>query len=466
MNQAALWDLPLRGRACALAGEGVAFDYARALLEELGATTESRAGPVALSPALSWAASGAMALTGSAGAAPRLCPFPLASCADGVIAALNALAPSPLVLNGAALLGERAACAGHRRNGAIAPGGSCRLLRARDGWIALNLARADDWSLLPAWLEMPVSATWEDIGNALPGLDVESCVRRGRLLGLAIAPMAALPAAPAPWFVQTHRISNEPAKARAGAPLVVDLSALWAGPLCGQLLHRLGARVIKVESTRRPDGARQGPQDFYDLLNAGKASAALDFGSAQGRLQLRELLRRADIVIEASRPRALRQLGLHAHELLAENPGLTWISITGYGRDEPQCDWIGFGDDAGVAAGLSEALFELTGEPMFCADAIADPLTGLHAALLAWSSFLGGGGRQLALTLRDVAAFCARFEHPGSADGLRARYRDWCDALSGAGITASAPRARRVTQRARPCGADTQAILTELGIPC
>ena len=72
------------------------------------------------------------------------------------------------------------------------------------------------------------------------------------------------------------------ARARTGAaphPRVVDLSALWAGPLAASLLQRNGAEVIKVEDTRRPDGARRGDAAFYDLLNAGKRSVALDLSS-------------------------------------------------------------------------------------------------------------------------------------------------------------------------------------------
>ena len=456
--------LPLSGRFYTVAGDGAAFDYARALLSTLGARVDARSGPVAEHPALAWARSGLMALTGAADGEPVLCPLPLAACADGVIAALNTIAAQPLSLRGASLLAERAAAAGHRRAGAIAPGGSCRLLRAADGWLALNLARADDWLLLPAWLETEGLSGWDEIAAALPSASVDHWVARGRLLGLAVGAMAAPVAVP--WFSPVHCVSDGGTEARTKAPLVVDLSALWAGPLCGHLLQQLGARVVKVESLRRPDGARQGPRAFYDLLNADKASVALDFHSPQGREQLRRLLSRADIVIEASRPRALRQLGIDAEVLIEENPGLTWISITGYGREQPQADWIAFGDDAGVAAGLSHSLHSVTGQPLFCGDAIADPLTGLHAALLAWSGFLAGGGRLLALALRDVAAHCAQFDAPVLPEGLRERQHLWLEQLRAQAVAAEPPRLRKAARRARELGADTNAVLKELGIPC
>ena len=66
---------------------------------------------------------------------------------------------------------------------------------------------------------------------------------------------------------------------------MVDLSALWAGPLAASLLLEAGARVVKVEARDRPDGARSGPRPFFDLLNAGKESVAIDL-SAPDELSL------------------------------------------------------------------------------------------------------------------------------------------------------------------------------------
>ena len=85
-------------------------------------------------------------------------------------------------------------------------------------------------------------------------------------------------------------------------------------------------------------------------------------------------------MIESSRPRALRRLGLHADEWLAAGPGRIWLSITGYGREDPR-QRVAFGDDAAVAGGLVATGTD--GSPAFCADAIADPLTGMLAAAAA-----------------------------------------------------------------------------------
>ncbi len=446
-----------------LDGAGWASDYAILLLQSLGATVQRTHRCVDAHPALTWAQSGAMALTGEGAASPLMCPAPLASCIEGVRLAVMALAGAELPLPGAETLGERAALSGLQRNGAISPGGACRLLRAADGWLAVNLPRADDWDLLPAWLACAVTANWEGLAAELPRHPVAELLERGRLLGLAVADVAASAQAIPLWQVVTQSGMPRCAPLRKH-PVVVDLSSLWAGPLCSHLLQLVGARVIKVESLQRPDGARQGPAAFYDLLNHGKASVALDFSTPQGIAQLRALLMSADIVIEASRPRALRQLGIDAGQLVATTPGLTWISISGYGRGAAQENWIAYGDDAGVAAGLSGLLLDLTGEPLICGDAIADPLTGWHAALAALASWRGGGGRLVALSLCDVVAHCLQFKRSATADALRSRWQEWSALAATAGV--AAPLARNPVGPARALGADTAAICAEFKLPC
>jgi crotonobetainyl-CoA:carnitine CoA-transferase CaiB-like acyl-CoA transferase len=260
------------------------------------------------------------------------------------------------------------------------------------------------------------------------------------------------------------------ARGRAGAaslPLVADLSSLWAGPLCGHLVGLTGARVIRIESEGRPDGARDGPPGFFDLLHAGQESIALDLRSPAGRRALRRLLEAADVVIEASRPRALAQLGVDAAALVAARPGKVWLSITGYGRDEPAANWVAFGDDAGVAAGLAHvtgnAAFEQA--PLFCGDAIADPLTGLYGAVAVLAARRRGGGVLLDVALTRVAAHALHAARPAPARTL-ADPTGWrVETPSGSAQVAS-PKARSASGRARPLGADTAPLLRELASEC
>ena len=134
--------------------------YAESLLAELPPIGAEPPAPRLEHPALAWARSGAMALTGRAEEPPRLAPAPLATCAAAALDALRSLAPTSRLalesaragatgLDGAALLGERAAYLGLARRGSVSAGGSCRLLRAADGWIAVSLPREDDRALIP-----------------------------------------------------------------------------------------------------------------------------------------------------------------------------------------------------------------------------------------------------------------------------------------------------------------------------
>ena len=403
-------------------------------------------------PALRWAACGAMALTGRPDGPPLMCPVPLASCADGALLALQAVAGAPdgVLPPGAELLAERAALAGLARNGRIAPGGACRLLDCADGRVALALARPDDWAALPALLgEKWLGANfrhgddWRAVAEAVAGEQVDALVERGRLLSLAVS-ADRLPTGASPgWFeIDAEHAAN--AAPDRPAPLVLDLASLWAGPLCTQLLSLLGARVFKVESAARPDGARLGHAGFFERLNGGKEQLVIDFGTAQGLSQLRSLIEAADIVVEASRPRALMQLGFDATEFLAAGRALTWISLTGHGRAAPAGDWIAFGDDAGVAAGLSSVMHHATGEAVFCGDAIADPMTGMHAALAAWWSHRRGGSRRISLSLAGVVGHCVTTTGSLAPADLQQRQARWNAVLRDAGATASppAPQAR------------------------
>ena len=234
-----------------------------------------------------------------------------------------------------------------------------------------------------------------------------------------------------PTGVAAEPLGSAPAREAAGL-LVVDLSALWAGPLCGDLLAGAGATVVKVESRSRPDGARRGPAAFFDLLNWRKRSVALDLQRAEGPRLLHALVQRADVVIEASRPRALAQLGISARRLVEGDGPQVWISITGYGRSGDGANRVGFGDDAAVAGGLVAWAGRT---PMFCADAVADPLTGLTAANACLDALSRGGRWLLDVSMAGVSAGLGR-AGPGGLRGAAGRPPE------GAGAGATGPRAR------------------------
>lgn len=333
--------------------------------------------------------------------------FPLAGFADRTIARLAAAtgARSIAALEGATLLCERAMLGGMLIPGRTSAGGGCRLFDAVGDIVAINLARPADRELLPALFETDAldPHDHEAIADRIAHSDAAALVRRGRSMGLAIASLReALPSPATPCIELT---AGRPATATRGkSPRVLDLSSLWAGPLAAHLLWLAGADVVKVESRTRPDSGRSGDERFYALLNQGKASVVLSFTDATDRRALLSIIAAADIVIESARPRALLQLGIDAAQLVRSTPGLVWLSITGHGAEGEAGEWVGFGDDCGVAGGVSAALRTASGATGFVGDAIADPLTGMEAALVAWNAWTSRRGGRFALAMSHVVA--------------------------------------------------------------
>ena len=481
---------PLIGMRCGPEGADVASCYARSLLDGLGADVDDAmsAPRSARDPAIEWATSGAMDLTGEADGPPRLVASPLASCARGALGALTSVAAAAGlqhetlgVTDGSLLLGERAATLALRRRGRISPGGSCRLLRASDGWIAVNLAREEVWSSVNAWLEADLGATagrgseagWNAVAEGVGQLPAEALVDRARTLGMPVAWSEPPASVPPPWLhVYADADDHGTSTRHHRPPLVVDLSSLWAGPLCTRLLGLAGARVLKVESLTRPDGARRGPAGFFDRMHSGKQSVAFDFRSDAGRAALRSLVERADIVVESARPRALAQLGIDAEACVRASGGPVWVSLTGYGRAEPYGGWVAFGDDAAVAAGAAHvAAGKDVTSPVFCGDAIADPLAGSHAALAALAYYVAGRPALLDVSLRSVVAHVLGCDADRVPPRAPARVLETSNGrfevhAGNQRALVAAPRALPLRGSARPLGADTTAVAAEFGLPC
>jgi crotonobetainyl-CoA:carnitine CoA-transferase CaiB-like acyl-CoA transferase len=158
-------------------------------------------------------------------------------------------------------------------------------------------------------------------------------------------------------------------------------------------------------------------------------------------------------VIESARPRGLAGLGIDAGAEVQR--GATWLSITAHGRGGPAEHWIGFGDDAAVAGGLTAAMRAAWGETLFAGDAIADPLTGITAAFAGWASWRTGGGRLIALALSDVIAHARGLFTAGAAPA-----RAW-QAMAEAD-TAPLYKLRTAPAAARPLGADNAAVMASI----
>ncbi len=171
---------------------------------------------------------------------------------------------------------------------------------------------------------------------------------------------------------------------------VVDMTTFWAGPCCTHLLAMLGAEVIHVESTRRPDGTRLiagvpvtedqwwEKSPIFMALNTNKKGLTLDLQSARGRELLRDLVATCDVIVENFTPRVLDQIGLDFAAVQALKPSAVLMRMPGFGLDGPWRDNPAFAYVIEAAAGLSW----LTGYPdqtPFEPYSIGDPNAGVHA---------------------------------------------------------------------------------------
>lgn len=336
-------------------------------------------------PVHDWAASGAMWLTGRKDGPPLVAPGRPATYVREMLASIGVRWPT--------LLGQRAAFAGLHRAGPWSCGGRFRLLPALDGWVGLSLARESDIDSLPALIEETVVLEpWAAVSRWLARTEVAIAEERIRLLGLAGGAVPDRPPADRRAVV-TKAFGDR--RIRTASPLVVDLTSLWAGPLCAHLLGRRGCRVVKVESLQRPDGLRRGSPEMFAFLHRDHEQVRIDLGRDIG--QLADLLASADLVLEGSRPRALRQLGIEAEEVVAA-AGTSWLSITARGRAS---DAVGFGDDVAACAGM---VLSDGADLLPVGDALADPVAGVTAAVAAVDALASAEARLIDVSMTHAVA--------------------------------------------------------------
>ena len=174
--------------------------------------------------------------------------------------------------------------------------------------------------------------------------------------------------------------------------LVVDLSRALAGPHATMMLGDLGARVIKVEAPGRGDDTRgwgppfvqpeEGPQEstYFLSANRNKESVDLDLKDAGDLEVLRELVRRADVLVENFRTGVMDRLGLGAEALAELNPRLVVHSITGFGHDGPEGGRAGYDQIAQGEAGLMSLTGSGPEDPQKFGTPICDLLAGMYGA--------------------------------------------------------------------------------------
>ncbi|MGE3601252.1 MAG: CoA transferase [Dehalococcoidia bacterium] len=240
---------------------------------------------------------------------------------------------------------------------------------------------------------------WSAVGTWARRQRSAEATERCGLLGLGFARFPQEPVAHLRDPVSIRHGVTRP-RSRGRKPLVVDLTSLWAGPLCANLLGLTDVDVVRVESKQRRAGAQPVPSAFSDLLHRGHDSVVLDFESAVELELLHELVFNADLVLEASRARALAQLGFDADRAVAN--GTSWLSITARGRTS---NTIGFGDDVAADGGL---VLWYADEPVVCGDALGDPLSGVVAAAAASEALISDHTQLIDVSMVDICRAAAQ----------------------------------------------------------
>ena len=167
---------------------------------------------------------------------------------------------------------------------------------------------------------------------------------------------------------------------------VLDLTRVMSGPFCTAMLADLGAEVIKIEMPGFGEEGRHvapyvnGESSYFVLLNRGKRSVTVNMKTPEGLALVRDLARKADVLVENFRPGVMERLGLGHAELQSENRRLIYASISGFGEKGPFADWPAFDLVIQAMSGLMSVTGERDGRPIAVGESVVDVATGMFAA--------------------------------------------------------------------------------------
>jgi crotonobetainyl-CoA:carnitine CoA-transferase CaiB-like acyl-CoA transferase len=175
---------------------------------------------------------------------------------------------------------------------------------------------------------------------------------------------------------------------------IIDLTQVWAGPLCTRLLADFGAEVIKIESIQHPDRMRylhppkQGDDDkafnrggYFHQFNRNKFCITLDLRRPAGKEVFLKLVKKSDVVVENYALRVQQNLGITYPELRKVKADLIMLSMHGYGSSGPYKNGPAFGSTIEAMAGMKSLLGYGDGVPIYAGACIGDPVSGFYGAV-------------------------------------------------------------------------------------
>jgi len=239
---------------------------------------------------------------------------------------------------------------------------------------------------------------------------------------------------------------------------VIDAATVVAGPGTAKYLADFGADVIKVE---RPEGdttrtmgwpdSRDGVSLWWKLISRGKRTVVLDLKAADGLAAMRRLCADADVLIENFRPGTLERLGLDPDDLIAANPRLVVLRVTGFGQDGPYAARPGFATMAEAMSGFAALNGEPDGGPLLPPIALTDEVTALVGAFAVMVALHSGVGQVV-----DVNLLESLFQLMGPLPSAYA-VNGYEQPRLGSGIAYSVPRGTYRTKDGRWVAVSTSA---------
>jgi formyl-CoA transferase len=170
--------------------------------------------------------------------------------------------------------------------------------------------------------------------------------------------------------------------------VVIEMGTLIAGPFAGQILGDFGAEVIKLEDPKSGDPMRQwgrslpkGLSPWWPVIGRNKKSVGLDLRTAEGQQIAKDLIARADVVIENFRPGAMEKWGLSYEALAQDNPRLVMARVSGFGQTGPYAGRAGYGLIGEAMGGLRYVTGEPDRPPARAGISIGDSLAAMHAVM-------------------------------------------------------------------------------------
>ncbi len=194
---------------------------------------------------------------------------------------------------------------------------------------------------------------------------------------------------------------------------VIDFTQFEAGPSCTETLAWLGADVVKIENPRMGDpGRRLRPDEpdtdpyYFHMFNANKKSVTVNLKSAEGLDLVKDMIRKADVMIENFAPGAIERLGLSYDVVQAINPGIIYAQVKGFGEGSPFEKNLSFDMIAQASGGTFSVTGDIDGPPTRPGVTIGDTGTGMLMAITILGALYerreSGTGHQIQVAMQDA----------------------------------------------------------------